>query len=117
MNLRDEIIEAGQEIGLANLALLAYLQETHNLERDIAKRKLALVPVGGWQGKNVDARKLEEEMTYAIDEKLQELLAKLHQIENDVITIEYSIKASEAHRRAAEWCVRLLEITNAPEED
>ena len=72
------------------------------LELQIEARQLELTPVAGWEGKNADARALNERKTYADDAVLASLEKSLERTKHYEIINAARIDAEEESRRSNE---------------
>lgn len=74
--------------------------------QSIADRQRALVPEGGWPGKNQEARDTARDVACAADEQLAGYVAERDGAHSKLFELEAEISGVEAQRRAGEWRIR-----------
>lgn len=74
--------------------------------QSIADRQRALVPEGGWPGKNQEARDAARDAAGAADETLAGHVAQRDEAHGQLFELEAEISGVEAQRRAGEWRIR-----------
>lgn len=99
----DECAErlTGLYIARAALNLLIW-----RANQAIADRQRALVPEGGWPGKNQEARDAARDAAGAADQALAGHVAQRDEAHGKLFELEAEISGVEAQRRAGEWRIR-----------
>lgn len=95
----------------AQLNLLFLERAKHNLviwreNKAVAERQRALIPEGGWPGKNQEARDAARDAAYGADDTLKGHLYNRDDAQGKLIQLEEEIAGVEADRRAGEWRIR-----------
>lgn len=75
-------------------------------EKDLAERTTAIVPEGGWPGKNDSERKAAQLKALADDQVLKNIDELQMVTRSKIATASGEIAALEAERRAMEWEIR-----------
>jgi len=111
--LGENLLEIGKTLQMHYAQLFEQTTAVKTYSLATEARKTALVPVGGWTGKNADERNADRDRTFAEDNILINLQTRLRKTEELVLEIQAKMDGVMAVRRSLEWVIRLMEATNA----
>jgi hypothetical protein len=93
--------------GIDDIFLSANLKlEIEAVEAEIDQRVLALIPEGGWEGKNEAERKNSKDRALAADTVYQQLQAKLKMMQENKVIADASVDAISLKLRCIDIFIR-----------
>ncbi len=101
--MTDRLLEISSEWPKIKGNALNVAVELAHQQDDYEQRKIMLVPVDGWPGKNADDRKVAEQRAYLTDDILIKIRAKITSLNEQAEVLNLSMFALETERRAIEW--------------
>lgn len=103
--LSIRFVEIGRKMEQFQRELHVLGKDQTAIEQQIERRKVALIPEGGWQGSNDTARKAHRDLTWAADMPLEGMLAEFELRAEDIAALRLELTCLGIEQKSLEMAL------------